>query len=93
MEEYRTKSGKLLTEEELDGYVAEAEIGYKVEDGKVRPNTDDPDVRRRVSELSDAIALERAAGVLQRRFPADKKLTDGISAKASALRIQAETDG
>ena len=54
-EPYRTKTGKILTEAELDEYAAEAERGYAVAEIEAR------------REITDAIILERAVRVLRRR--------------------------
>jgi hypothetical protein len=39
---YRTRSGRILTEEELDALAAEAERGYDVEELTRRKATPDP---------------------------------------------------
>lgn len=36
MTEYRTRTGKVITDEDIEGYVAEAEAGYDVDQLRTR---------------------------------------------------------
>jgi hypothetical protein len=55
-EQYRTKTGKVLTSGELAEYAAEAERGYDVTELEQQ------------REVADAIIYERAARALRRRY-------------------------
>jgi hypothetical protein len=83
-EEYRTKAGRVLTDEELDGLAEEAERGYDV----------DALLQR---DLADAIILERAAKVIARHERNVRELTrtyrharEAVEALAERLRRGAE---
>lgn len=84
-ETYRTKTGKELTEADIEALADEAERGYDV--SQLHPRLD---LLQRQRMVGDAIILERAVNVLLRRGFLHLPLLQQLGQFAADLRKQAE---